>query len=101
MDLFDYVPPPAYPDRPGFKEGTTSREAAEAIEPRAGTLRRMALEFIRKHPGRTADEVADALGESVLTIRPRISELRAKGLVRVAGRGQNKSGKAAHRWNAA
>ena len=38
-DLFDWQPPAGYPDAPGFKERTTSREAARKMEPRAGTLR--------------------------------------------------------------
>jgi predicted ArsR family transcriptional regulator len=96
-----YVPPSGYPARPGWKEDATSREAAEAIEPRTRTLRKAAYSFIRNHPGRTADEIANALGESPLAIRPRISELRRKGLIVNAGRGHNKSGKAAHRWIAA
>jgi predicted ArsR family transcriptional regulator len=87
-----------YPRQPGWKEDQTSREAAEAIALRAGTLRRQAYEYIHKHPGRTADEIADALGEGVLTIRPRISELRRKGLIVNDGRGRNRSGRDAHRW---
>lgn len=90
-----------YPARPGWKEGETSREAAQAIEGRAGGLRRSALAYIRTHPGHTADEIANALHESVLTIRPRISELRLRGLIVNDGRGHNISGKAAHRWRAA
>lgn len=89
-----------YPNEPGWKEDQTSREAAEAIALRAGTLRWRAYDYIRKHPGHTADEIAVALDESVLTIRPRISELRRKGLIVNDGRGCNRSGKAAHRWHA-
>ena len=93
--------PRDYPARPGWKEGETSREAAEAIEGRAGSLRKLAYSYIRDHPGHTADEIASALHESVLTIRPRISELRLNGLIVNDGRGHNRSGKAAHRWKAA
>jgi hypothetical protein len=90
-----------YPDQPGWKEGQTSREAAEDIKERARTLRGRCFGFIRQYPGHTADEIAAALGESVLTIRPRISELRQKSLIVNEGRGHNRSGKAAHRWKAA
>lgn len=87
-----------YPDAPGYKEGDTSREAAEDMAARAGTLRRLAYDYIRLHPLHTADEVAAALGETPLAIRPRLSELRVKGLIVNDGRGLNRSGKAAHRW---
>jgi predicted transcriptional regulator len=97
--LFDHRP--RYPRRPGWKESETSREAALEMEARAGTLRRLALDYIRKHPGHTADEVASALGESAWAIRPRVSELRKLGLVINEGRGRNKSGKGAHLWRAA
>jgi predicted ArsR family transcriptional regulator len=89
-----------YPDTPGWKENDTSREAADSMSLRAGTLRRLAYDFILKNPYHTADEVAEALGESPLAIRPRISELRVKGMIINDGRGQNKSGKAAHLWKA-
>ncbi len=102
MDLFAAgARPHCYPDIPGWKEDDTSRAAAEAIEPRAGTLRRLALDYIRRHPRRTADEVAEALDESPLAIRPRITELRVQGLIVNDGRGVNRSGKAAHLWKVA
>ena len=87
-----------YPNEPGWKEGDTSREAAESMSLRAITLRKSSYDFIRLHPGHTADEISVALDESLLAIRPRISELRKMLLVRNHGRGRNRSGKAAHRW---
>jgi predicted ArsR family transcriptional regulator len=95
-DLFDDLP--GYPDSPGYKEGDTSREAAEDMALRAGTLRALAYAFLLEHPYHTADEVAEALSESPLAIRPRISELRVMGLIVCDGRGKNRSGKAAHLW---
>jgi hypothetical protein len=87
-----------YPDEPGFKEGDTSREAAESMSLRAIKLRKLCYDLIRKYPGHTADEIADLVGESLLAIRPRISELRRMQYVRNHGRGSNRSGMAAHRW---
>jgi hypothetical protein len=87
-----------YPSIPGWKEGETSREAAEAIALRARTLRRMCFNYLTTNPFHTADEVAGALGESPFAIRPRISELRKQGLVVNDGRGVNISGRPAHRW---
>ena len=88
-DLFQY------PNRPGFKQYGTSQEAADAIEPHADTLRGKALAVIRAAGprGRTADEVADILNRSVLSIRPRISELLVLGLIkRNDERRKNRSG---------
>lgn len=71
--------PDKYPETPGFKEPTTSRDAAEKIKPRVYTLRDQVLEIITGAGGRgmTADEVADAMKRTVLAIRPRLSELVA------------------------
>jgi predicted transcriptional regulator len=84
-----------YPNRPGFKQYGTSQEAADAIEPQAHTLRGKALAEIKaagRH-GLTADEVADQLGRSVLSIRPRVSELLVLGLIeRNRQRRKNTSG---------
>lgn len=76
-----------YPNRAGFKDHTTSRDAADAIEGsgRALTLReQVLLHFIRCSTA-TADEVAHALGESILAIRPRVSELYKKGFLERTG----------------
>jgi predicted HTH transcriptional regulator len=87
-----------YPEDPGFKEDQTSREAAEDIKARAVILRAQCYKFIHLNPGHTADEIAEALNESPLAIRPRISELRTTKLITNHGRGINKSGMTAHRW---
>lgn len=80
-DLFDWTPPAKYPDRPGWKEPTTSRDAAERVEPTAKVRRDEVLAVYRAAwpAGMTADEVAAKLGRSVLSVRPRVSELRKKG----------------------
>lgn len=105
-DLFNWTPPPGYPEDPGFKEPTTSRDAAEKIKPVVKTLRHQALEALRVTwpAGLTADEIAARLGRSELSIRPRISELRelraiepraTKGIV---DRRDNSSGMSAIVW---
>jgi predicted ArsR family transcriptional regulator len=88
----------SYPDAPGFKESETSREAAESMAGRAGTLRKLVYDHIVSHSHLTADQIADDLNESPLAIRPRVSELRAQRLIEPCGRGMNRSGKAAHIW---
>ncbi|MBA3241603.1 MAG: hypothetical protein H0T60_10305 [Acidobacteria bacterium] len=90
-----------YPDFPGYKSrGGTSQEAAEAIAPKVATIRAKVLRaFLAADAGLTADEVAGALGLTVLTIRPRVSELRlARVLVDSGLRRANQSGKSATVW---
>ena len=71
-----------YPERAGYKAEGTSQDAANAIEGsgQAGRLRAAVLGWYATHTG-TADDCAAALGESILSIRPRCSELLAKGLL--------------------
>lgn len=70
-----------YPESPGFKVGGTSAEAAHAIAPRAGTLQALCLSEITKESG-TPDEIAYRINRSILSVRPRITELIKQGLVR-------------------
>lgn len=81
-DLFDWADPvPTYPRSPGFKERTTSRDAARAIAPRAQTIRDQVYATLRNvwPAGLTADEVAVRIGRREFSVRPRLSELRAVG----------------------
>src|SRR5262245_34824026 len=89
-----------YPDEPGWKEGGTSRDAAESMAMLSPTLRKLASRYIVKFPYPTAHEIAAALHQTPFTIRPRVSELRAMGLITNHGRGTNLSGKKAYRWRA-
>lgn len=87
-----------YPKIPGYKATETSKVAAQEIESIAETLRSMALYHITKQ-AMTADEVANALEVSVLSIRPRIAELKKMGLIEDSGdRRSNESGRAAIVW---
>ena len=88
-----------YPDSPGWKSRSTSRAAASAIEPRAATLRAKVLALFEGGRRLTADECADLLDESILSIRPRVTELSAKGLIEDSGaRGRTASGSSCIRW---
>ncbi len=100
-DLFGPVPA-GYPQRPGSKS-PLSCEAARKITPHANTVRKAVLaEFRAAYPrGLTADQVAKLLGESVLTVRPRVSELRAANLIEpTPERRRNESGMTAAVWRA-
>ena len=93
-----------YPKRAGFKEPTTSKDAANAIEAkgRAATLREAVLAFYKAGREATADEVAEAMGESPLSIRPRVAELKAAGkLIETGQRRKSSTGRSSHVWRAA
>ena len=88
----------SYPASPGFKREGTSQQAAEAIKPSAATLRASCLAYVNVGPI-TADECAALISESILSIRPRFSELRAMGLIEDTGsRRKNASGRNAVVW---
>jgi predicted ArsR family transcriptional regulator len=92
-----------YPHDSGWKESTTSKDAAEAIAGHAKTVRARVLAFLTKrYPASfSADEIAADLGESILTVRPRVSELRRSELIEPgAERRVNRSGMRARCWRA-
>lgn len=98
-DLFDQ-----YPKGPGYTEPTTSKDAARGIAPRVRTLRERALEEIRRagDEGISADDVAERMNKNILSIRPRVAELKALGLIEETGeRSENDSGMTAHKWRLA
>lgn len=85
---------------PGHKAPGTSADAALSIAGRAETLRNRVLAVLMIR-SMTADEVAEYLGESILSIRPRLSELRAMRLTVDTGeRRPNASGHRAIVWAA-
>jgi len=75
-----------YHGTPGFKEKTTSRDAAYAIAPSAEILRDKIYKTIKNAGprGKTADEAAEAIGSTPLACRPRLSELRAMDSIKPA-----------------
>jgi hypothetical protein len=101
--LFDWAWRGQYPESPGFKEHTTSREAARAVVCDSGVIRERAYQVIvdAGERGATPDEVADALGLSVLSVRPRVSELgKLERIERTPVRRRNISGLNATVWRA-
>lgn len=92
---------PVYPEVPGARPTDTSLAAAESVAETAETLREAVFGWIllRKGGGSTADETAEALDLSILTVRPRVSELRAQGRIVDSGeRRTNASGRRAIVW---
>ena len=90
----------SYPLAAGSKTGGTSAEAAKKIH--AARLQKAVLRVLQTHPGgMTADEVAAELAESILSIRPRVSELKRQGMVeKTRERRRNISGMSASVWRA-
>jgi hypothetical protein len=101
-DLFGLADmPAAYPEVPGAKGRETSVAAAQAIAPRAPTLRERVLAEIRRRPG-TPEDIARRIKEPVMNVRPRFSELSSMGLLEDSGkRGKAMGGRKAIVWRCA
>jgi len=99
-EQFD-LPLNGYPNSPGYKNKSIdgpSRLAAMAIKPHAPNLRERCLRTISQIP-MTADEVAELMEKSILSVRPRIAELVKLGKLTDSGqRRPNDSGKMATVW---
>ena len=77
----------------------TSIEAYQDIQSKAATLRAAVRAAFRTGEALTADEVADVLGQSVLSIRPRVTELANNDEIEDSGkRRKNASGRNAIVW---
>lgn len=89
-----------YPHTPGYRRTDTSFAAAQAID--AKTLRSKVLDVLAKVGPLTADQCAEQIGVSILSTRPRLTELKALGKVVDTGvRRPNASGRAAAVWRLA
>lgn len=101
LDLVDLL---NYPETPGWRKPETSIEAAEAIARQVGRLRARVLAEVQAGEakgwgGLTADEAAGRLDLPVLTVRPRVTELRAMERLFDSGlRRTNESGRRAIVW---
>ena len=86
-----------YPESAGFQDVDTSIEAAESTP--AQRLRGQVLECFKKHGDLSPDMCAELLGLSILSIRPRFTELKLKGAIeRTGAKATNSSGKRANVW---
>jgi predicted ArsR family transcriptional regulator len=85
-DLFNY------PNRPGYKRDGTSKAAAQAVKDKAPTIRDQVLSLLKRQDC-TPDEAAAILGLSILTVRPRFSELsRMHRIIKTGAKRRNDSG---------
>ena len=81
-----------------WKAQGTSKQAASEAAVTAASLRLQVLNELKKASG-TADEIANRLNMSVLSVRPRFSELVRLGHILDSGlRRKNLSGKSATVW---
>jgi len=88
----------SYPNAPGWKARDTAQAAAEAIAPHAKSLRARVYDELKKAPG-TPEQIAHRLREPLMNVRPRMSELSAKGLIEDSGaRGTAMGGRKAIIW---
>jgi DNA-directed RNA polymerase specialized sigma24 family protein len=91
-----------YVNDTGFKGTDTSAAAAAAVAPRSPGHRAAVLAQIKALRSATADEVAEAMAVSLLTVRPRVSELHRTGKLRDTGmRRPTASGHSAVVWEVA
>jgi hypothetical protein len=91
---------PCYPVEAGWKQGApeTSKDAAKGTN--AGFLRGRVLDALENFGPLTTDECAGILKLSVLSIRPRFTELKRMGRIFDTGnRRRNESGKSAAVWS--
>lgn len=89
-----------YPHAPGHRGTDTSIKAAIEIAPLVGNLQSKVLATLSAGARMTADEIASAMNRSLLSVRPRVTELYRLGRVRDTGqrRKNDVSGKDAIVW---
>ena len=92
-----------YPEGSGYKVAGPSQDAAKSVASTATKLRATVLAQIAACPGgATADEIAGQLNVSILSVRPRCSELKRNGQIEPTGaRRRNASGMSATVWRVA
>jgi hypothetical protein len=90
-----------YPDAPGHRGVDTSIAAADALADKLGPLQNLVAGVVWEagESGRTGDEIAARLHMERWAVRPRMSELRRKNVIRDSGqRRANLSGRSAIVW---
>ena len=81
-----------YPFTPGAKASGPSRESALSERVRAPLLRERVICLLKDNGPSTADACAAAMCETVLSVRPRFSELLKMGRIEDSGGRRRKSG---------
>lgn len=89
-----------YPEVPGWRDPTTSLDAAKRVKDKSKVLRARILAHLELVPlGLSAHEIARSLELPSSVVQPRLSELRSAGRIKPSGRRvRNESGATAHIW---
>lgn len=84
----------------GYQTTDTSQAAAQAVEPTTAPLQGRVLDYLLRCPQPVSTEtIARALDRAYSGIQPRLTELRAKGLVEDSGeRGRTCAGRSCILW---
>lgn len=100
MNLFEFAD--RYPVSPGFKNGSTSKEAARAMQPKQKGLQQIVLDFLKTNGPSISREIAHGTGIAYGSIQPRTSELKTKSIIEDSGlrRPDPETGKRAIVWRA-
>lgn len=101
--IAETLSPQVYGGLPGFKAEGTSRDAAVAAAGDSVLLRERVYTAIKSAGagGMTADEAAKVMGRTVLSVRPRVTELAQTNRIEDTGqRRANDSGRKANAWRA-
>jgi hypothetical protein len=101
LNYMQTIPPPSYPHAPGSKGTQTSRAAADRVR-QCSTKRHLEIVVFLGQRCAASDEIGTALGLHPLKIRPRLSQLRALGVIEPSGTyGTSCFGNRALRWHLA
>lgn len=91
----------SYPRAAGYQSPPTSKAAAASMNASLNPLQDAVYRAVAAWP-KTADEVASVINKSVLSVRPRVAELRElKKIVDSGTRRKNQSGRSAIVWKSA
>ncbi|MCK1554175.1 hypothetical protein IVB11_35295 [Bradyrhizobium sp. 177] len=93
----------SYPNMPGYRTPGASKEAAIAVSGRARVLRKQIVAYLKsQYPkGRTADEIAEHFGLSLLPVRPRLAEAHyAREVEQTGERRLSRAGRHVNCWRA-
>ena len=76
----------------------TRKLARERANSRGSQVVEKILAELEQNPSQTADEIAAAIDENFLSVRPRVSELHRGGVLEATGTRRNASGSPAKTW---
>ena len=85
LETYEFKRLAMYPDRPEYQPVKSIPKRAKAAAEKAPILRERMLALFSETSGLTADECAQRLGMTLLSIRPRLTELKRGNLIKDSG----------------